>query len=382
MTMRNKTLLILCVVAVAAAAVLLAASCGGGKSAAPAKTGGAVATVGNATISVDEFNDMLKRIPPFNRKRYATKAGKMELLDKLVEEELFYQEALRKGLEKDKEFEKRMEQIRRGILASMVKKDLYEADIPVTDAEIKEYYDKNLDKFENPETVKLKLILIKPKNLTDDKEKAAAKVRADQAYKKLKSGTPWEKVCDEYSDDVASKKKDGSLPAMRKGLRGEEFDNVVFKMTKKGEISEPFWDKRGWNIVQFEEKEAAKAKDFEEVKKTIERRLKQEKQKDKMDATMKQLREKANVKVNEDVLDAIPVEAAPEGGQPGQPGLPELGGGGAPGAPGAPGAAGPGANPSDAQQKVLQQLKMQPPQPNNPPPAAPKPAPAAPGATK
>jgi peptidyl-prolyl cis-trans isomerase C len=328
--MLKKALFVLGVLALGAVAVLVVMSCGGTGGKGAAKSAGKViATVGSATITDSDFNEILKRIPPFNRKRYTTKAGKMELLDKLVEEELFYQEALRKGLDKDKEFTQRMDQIRRGILASMVKKDLYEADIPVTEAEIKDYFTKNPDKFQTPETVKVKLILIRLKRNATDKETAEAKAKADAAYKKLKGGAAWEKVVDEYSDDRASKKKDGLLPAVRKGLRGEEFDKVAFAMTKPGQISEVFQDKRGFNILQFAEKEDAKLKDFEEVKKTIERRLKQEKQKDKMDSTMKALREKAAVKINEDAVDAIQVDAGPEAppGAPGAPGgLPQIGG--------------------------------------------------------
>jgi peptidyl-prolyl cis-trans isomerase C len=377
--MRKNTLYVLGVIAIVAAALLAAGACAQ-KGGAPKAKGGVVATVGDKSITTDDFNEILKRIPPFNRKRYATKAGKMELLDKLIEEELFYQEAMRKGLDKDKEYTSRMEQIRRGILASMVKKDLYEADIPVTDAEIKDYFDKNTDKFQTPESVKVKLILVRSAKAGDDKANAEAKAKIDAAYKKLKAGVPWEKVVDEYSDDRASKKKDGELPDVRKGLRGDEFDNVAFAMSKKGEISPPFSDKRGWNIIQFEEKTPAKTKDFEEVKKTIERRLKQDKQKDKMDATMKQLREKAAVKVNDDVLDAIPVDTGPaEGGAPG--GMPQLGGEGE-----AP-AAGEGA---PNQQKLMEMMKAQQGQGGAPAPGGapvpPKPmapgAPVAPGAPK
>jgi len=307
------------------AAFIAFACSSSGKKAAPAAAGGkdVVATVGASKITVDDFQEVLKRIPPFNRRRYANTKGKMELLDKLVEEELFYQEALRRKLDNDKEFTARLDQIRRGILASMVKKELYDQDIPVSEKEIKDYFDQNPKNFQTPETVKVKLILIRVKRDATDQEVAKAKAKADEAYKKLKSGGKWAAVVEQYSEDRGSVKKEGLLPKVRKGMRGDEFDNVAFAMSKPGEISPVFRDKRGFNIIQFDEKEEAKLKDFEEVKKTIERRLKQENLKKKMDDTMTKLRSQANVKINNNVLDAIQVEVGPEQGPQG---LPQMGG--------------------------------------------------------
>ncbi|MDP8225330.1 MAG: peptidylprolyl isomerase [Candidatus Lernaella stagnicola] len=292
------------------------------------KSGKTIATVGDATITTTDFENILKRIPPFNRRRYADKKGKMELLDKLVEEELFYQEAVRRGKHKDAEFVERIEQIRRGILASMVKKDLYDEDIEVTESDMKQYFESNPDKFKTPETVKVRLILLRVKRNATAEEEAAAKKKADAALTKLKAGSSWEKVVEQYSEDRASKKKGGLLPKVRKGLRGKEFDDVAFTITKKGEISGVFRDKRGFNIIKFEEKTDATLKDFEEVKSTIERRLKQEKLKTKMETTMDQLRSKAAVKIDEDMLDGVQVDAGPDtgAGPAGMPGLPAMGG--------------------------------------------------------
>jgi peptidyl-prolyl cis-trans isomerase C len=324
--MLKQVKLILCLAIVIAVAMpFLACEPSGDGAATPAvkKSGDVIATVGDATITSSDFEEILKRIPPFNRKRYATKKGKMELLDKLIEEELFYQEAVRRGKNKDAEFVSRMDQIRRGILASMIKKELYDENVEVTEADMKKYFEKNPDKFQTPESVKVRLILIRIKRNADDAEIAKAEAKANEALAKLKAGTAWEKVVETYSEDRASKKKGGLLPKVRKGLRGDEFDKVAFSMTTAGSVSEVFKDKRGFNILKFDEKTDAKLKEYAEVEKTIERRLKQEKLKDKMDNTMTDLRSKAKVNVNEDTLDGIQVEAADA---PEMPGMPQMGG--------------------------------------------------------
>ncbi|HPM76657.1 MAG TPA: peptidylprolyl isomerase [bacterium] len=343
--MLKRTLLFL---GLALIATLIVVACTGPQGSTAKKSGEAVATVGSSSITVDDYQQILDRIPPFNRRRYASKNGKMELLDKLVEEELFYQEAMRKGLDKDEEFTSRMEQIRRGILASMVKKELYDEDVEVTEADVKKYYDENQDKFMTPETIKVKLILIRLKRNATAEEEAAAKAKADEALKKLKGGANWDAIVEQYSEDRGTKKRGGVLPKVRKGMRGEEFDAVAFAMSTPNQISDVFKDKRGFNIVQFVEKTPAELKDFASVEKSIERRMKQEKLKERIDGTLESLRTKANVKVYEDVLDGIQVDAGPEPGAPGAPGLPAIGGEGMgqpqqppapPAAPAAPAAA-------------------------------------------
>lgn len=320
--MLKRTLLFLGFALIAA---LIVVACSGPQDSTAKKSGEAIATVGSSSITVDDYQQILDRIPPFNRRRYASKKGKMELLDKLVEEELFYQEALRKGLDKDDEFTARMEQIRRGILASMVKKDLYDEDVEITEADVKKYYEENQDKFMTPETIKVNLILIRLKRNATPEEEAKAKTKADEAYKKLKAGAKWAAIVEQYSEDRGTKKRGGVLPKVRKGMRGEEFDAVAFAMTKPNEISEVFKDKRGYNIVQFVDKSAAELKDFESVQKSIQRRMKQEKLKDRIEGSLDRLRNKANVKVYEDILDGIQVEAGPEPGM-NKPGLPAISG--------------------------------------------------------
>jgi len=318
--MWKRTLLIL---ALAVVAALIVVACSGpGATGGSAKTGKTLAMVGNSKITVDDFESVLQRVPPFNRRRYATKKGKLELLNKLIEEELFYQEALRRGMDNDSDFTNRMEQIRRGILSSMVKKELYDADIEITEDEVKQYYEDNPDQFQTPETVKVKLILVRVKRNATPEEEAKAKAKAEEALKKLKAGASWDAIVEQYSEDRGTKKKGGLLPKVRKGMRGDEFDRVAFGMSTPNEISEVFRDRRGFNIIQFLEKTEAKLKDFDDVKRTIERRLKQEKLKNRMETTLENLRSKATVTIEEDVLDGVQVDT----GQGGMPGMPQMGG--------------------------------------------------------
>jgi len=335
--MWKRTLIILGLAVVAAALIF---ACGpSAKSGGAKKKGKVVATVGSSTITTGDIEDILGRMPPFQRRRFADEKGKKELLDNLVNEELYYQEALRRGLDRDADFTSRMEQFRRGILANMVKKSLYEQEIQVSEEEVKKYYEDNKDKFMTPETVKVRLILIKLTQDAPEADVAKAKAKAEDVLKKLKAGGNWDKLCEQFSDDRGTNKRGGLLTRVRRGVRGQEFDDVAFALNP-GQLSGVFRSRQGFNIIKLEEKTAAELRKFEEVKSTIERQLKQQKLKARMDEAIANMRKKANIKINEDVLNAIQVDTSGGEGMPGMPGMPQVNmqrPGGQPGAaPGAP----------------------------------------------
>jgi len=312
-------------------AFTLIASCEGMKSTTGTpgakKSGKELAKVGTTTITLDEFKQKLDKIPPFYRKKFATKKGQLEYLDKMVEEELFYQEALKRGLEKDPEYTSQLEQIKRSILSSKIKKDLMEKEIKISDDEIKKYYDEHPDQYQNPETIKVRQILVRLNTKATPEEESAAKKKIDEVYKKLKSGLNFEKAADQYSDDKASAKKGGLIAPVRKGLKSQEFDNAAFAMSKPNEISAPFKDRRGWNILQFVEKTEASAKPFDQVKTQIERKLKQDKQKSAIDEFTAKIRSSVKVVIHDDLLkdEAVPEEEGENAaGIPGMPSKPSI----------------------------------------------------------
>lgn len=333
---RTAMMVVLGALALAMAACQPASSGPGAATAPAAKKGGTeLAKVGGQTITMEEFQDKLDKIPPFYKRRVATKKGKMEYLDRLVQEELYYQEALAKGLDKDPEYLDQLVQIQKSILAGKIKKDLMEQKKEVSTEEAKKYYDEHPEEFETPEQVTVRHILLRTKRGDSEDKEKEVEAKAKQVYDEIKGGkTTFEKAAEKYSDDKGSAKKGGELPPIRKGLKSKEFDDAAFAMTEAGQISAPFKDRRGWNIVQFVKKDAAQPKAFDTVEKQIQRKLAQEFQKGAMDTFTEDLRKKYPVVVKEDLLkDDEGATDEPED-MPGMPGMGGMGGMGGPGGPG------------------------------------------------
>jgi peptidyl-prolyl cis-trans isomerase C len=262
-----------------------------------------LASIGDSKICMSDFNSRLEKIPPFYRKRTATKKGKMEFLNRMVEDELFFQEAMRRNLNQDPEVVDQLEQIRKSILSGKVKKELMETTVEISDADVKKYFDANTEEFMSPETVTVRHILFRVKHKATDGESADKNKKAEQVLAEIKAGKiGFEDAAKKYSEDKTSAKKGGELAPVRKGIKSAEFEKAAFAMSKAGEISDVFKDRRGFNIIQFVSKTDPELKEFDKVEARIKRKLQQEGRKTEMETFTEQLRQKSQVDINEDLL--------------------------------------------------------------------------------
>jgi len=264
--------------------------------------GPVIARVGDSVITMQDFQDKIKSIPPFYRAQLQSKEGKKRMLDSMVRVELLYQEALKRGLDKDPEFVKRMEDIRKNLLARTLERKLAESEVKVTDEQIAEFYEQNKEKYSVPETAHIYYILVKvPRDASEEQEKAA-KEKIDKAYAEIKAGKDFTEVAKKYSEDTFTAKRGGEIKKLRKGARSKEFDKVVFEELKPGEISKPFKDRRGWNIVKLVERSEKRYKDLDEVREQIKRTLQFKLKKEALEKKIEELKKKYGVVIYEDVL--------------------------------------------------------------------------------
>jgi peptidyl-prolyl cis-trans isomerase SurA len=97
-------------------------------------------------------------------------------------------------------------------------------------------------------------------------ESATAKSTIEDVHKKLKQGESFESLAQQFSQDKSSSGKGGQLQRFGSGeLSSEEFENVAFSLTEKGQISEPFQSQFGWHIIKLIEKHPVKTLDETEI---------------------------------------------------------------------------------------------------------------------
>jgi foldase protein PrsA len=154
-----------------------------------------------------------------------------------------------------------------------------EGETKVSEADIQAYYDKNKQRFAQPERRDLLIVLTK------------TEAQAEAAKKALESGQPWKAVAKQYSIDEASKAQGGKLPGVAKGQQEKSLDTAVFG-AKKGVVSGPVKTQFGWYVFEVTKVTTASQQSLEQSKDTIKNLLKSQKQQKALDDFIKDFREK------------------------------------------------------------------------------------------
>ncbi|WP_373036618.1 peptidylprolyl isomerase [Sulfurimonas sp.] len=213
-----------------------------------------------------------------------------QVLEQLIAKELVFGDAKDTGVLKTKEFKdefvKVQERVKKELAIQVWQKQQLDK-VKVSNKELKNYYDKNKEEFNEKASVHARHILVK----TEDEAKSILK-----DLKSLKGDALKNKFIElaKSKSTGPSGPKGGDLGYFAKGQMVPEFNDKVFSM-KVGEVSEPVKTQFGYHVIYLEDKKAKKTLAFTEVKSFIEQRLKMEKFKVVMQGKMLELKNKAKI---------------------------------------------------------------------------------------
>ncbi|HMJ96241.1 MAG TPA: peptidyl-prolyl cis-trans isomerase [Thermoleophilaceae bacterium] len=114
--------------------------------------------------------------------------------------------------------------------------------------------------------------------------------KANQAKQALASGQSFKKVVKQYSIDEASKSQAGLLPAVSEGQQEKAFDKAIFD-AQKGKLEGPVKTQFGWYVFKVEKVTKASQQTLEQSKETIKNLLRSQRQQKALDAFIKSFRE-------------------------------------------------------------------------------------------
>jgi peptidyl-prolyl cis-trans isomerase C len=246
--------------------LLVMSGCEGGGGEYEPDTADLAAQVGDWSMTKDDIEEVISKLTQTQKKRYDTEAGRAQLTDRFLEEELFYKEGMRVGLDKEEAVQEQIDQaVRRIVIAEFYKKKIEEASYPSAE-EARRHYEENEDNFISQE-------IIRARHLFTESEDKIIEMK-----KKLDEGEKLTTLIHKHSEDELTKKDDGDLGYFNPGgyIRfvgySQDFSDAVFAL-EKGEISEPIKWEKGWSIVAVIEKRPEMLRPFDEVKDEISKRL-------------------------------------------------------------------------------------------------------------
>jgi parvulin-like peptidyl-prolyl isomerase len=168
-----------------------------------------------------------------------------------------------------------LDQMRAQIKREMTVRSLVEqfvySKLTLLTPEVEAYYKQNLQRFTEPAEVELSEILF----LTEGKDKAQVRKRAEEVLARLKAGAAFEDEAQKSSEGPTAS-RGGNIGWFKKGSMAPALEAVVFNM-KPGEISNVIETDYGFQIVKLINKKENQVKPLAEVRPIIQNELYQKK---------------------------------------------------------------------------------------------------------
>ena len=217
---------------------------------------------------------------------------RQQVLQQLIGTELVYGDAKKTGVLNSQEFKseyaKVQERVKKQLAIQVWQKQQLDK-VKVSDKELKSYYSKNKEEFNEKESVHARHILVK----TEDEAK-----KITLELKSLSGNTLQSKFIElaKSKSTGPSGPKGGDLGYFAQGQMVPAFNDTVFKM-KVGTVTKtPVKTQFGFHVIYLEDKKNSTVRKFEEVKTVIDQRLKMEKFKSVMKVKMDKLQKQATIK--------------------------------------------------------------------------------------
>lgn len=188
----------------------------------------------------------------------------------------------------------RTEMYREGAVQKLVEAKVFSA-VNVTDADAKDFYDKNQDKMKQPPRAHLRHILVGVDAKATDADKQKARAKADDLLKRAQGGEEFAKLASENSDDPGSKARGGDLSWIMPGQTVPPFEKAAFALSKPNEISPVVETQFGYHVIQLVERQEASTVPFDQAKERITNFLKQRQVQEKLQAHVEELKAKGKV---------------------------------------------------------------------------------------
>ena len=229
-----------------------------------------VSRVGERMITLADFKRYLERNTGTELAQMGPEVASA-MLDQYVEEVILAEWAAAHGVEIPAEqiasavrndagstvIEKRDDMRRQKLIADV------SADVPLpSDVDVRAYYDQHASEFRSGEEVRVRQILVHDETVADDIEQ------------KLKKGTPFEQLSNQYSL-APNAKKGGEIGFVGRGELPKMFEDEIFSL-KPGSVSSVIRTESSFHIFKVDERRPPGVVDLQTATPVIRERLKEE----------------------------------------------------------------------------------------------------------
>jgi peptidyl-prolyl cis-trans isomerase C len=311
---------------------------------------GPVATVNGVGVAREAFNKEYKTtMERYQKARHEVQPALRERLKdnivrRLVDAELIRQQAEKLGVtvnqaEKDEQWGKQKQrygteeafqtflqragttaddvrtQFEQNLLREKVFAKVTES-LTVTAAEVKDFYEKNQQRYDEPEQVQASHILLRVAANAPEAEKAEKKKKAEEILKKAKAkGADFAALAKEFGEDP-TKDRGGDLGYFTKGRMVKPFEDAVWNL-KKGQIAGVVETQFGYHIIKKVDHKQPRRKPFKEVEEQIKKSLEAKKRNESIRDALAKWKNEAKIEIfvkgDEKIIASSRPQTGPQG---------------------------------------------------------------------
>jgi tetratricopeptide (TPR) repeat protein len=111
------------------------------------RPGEVIAKIGNKKITQGDLEFEIKHMPPYLQTQLSSKSKKIEFLRQYIAEELLFDSAKRKNLDKDKEIIEGTYRAKNGLMAQKILREEIQKQVEINQADVELYYKANKEKY-------------------------------------------------------------------------------------------------------------------------------------------------------------------------------------------------------------------------------------------
>jgi len=229
--------------------MLINEGCGGGIS-----SGKVIVDINGKKITEGDLN-FLGEINPRIKSQLSNPMGRKRILDNLVEQEMFYQEAVKEGLNRSSKVKAKIDLYRKVIIAqALLQNSIKKA--------AKKYYDEHADEFKKLRMSHIMIKYASKNELKHSRGKARRRLHSEadalkiakQIRKQIDEGESFSKAAMDKSDDFITKTRGGDLGLVSKNdsrLIRRGFGPLLDKAfsMKVGEVAGPIKTAKGYHLI-------------------------------------------------------------------------------------------------------------------------------------
>ncbi len=246
-----------------------------------------VARVGDAALTVAQVQN---RVAP-GLGPEETVAQRREFVDKWIQQQLVYQEALAQGLDEYARVQQLLDEARRDVLVASFLNREFEAQVEISEFEITDYFATHSQEFLRTEDeIRAQHVLLNSQR------------HANTLRQKLVQGDSFEDAALEHSLDQSSKGAGGDL-----GYFGAEDYPELWQACQNltiNRLSKPVESNRGLHLVRvLDRQEAGTVKDLEQVRREIVETLVHQHYRQQLDDLVQRLKSQTSWEFDEGQLD-------------------------------------------------------------------------------